>query len=204
MKDNRTYYGWNMVIVAADDNYPYLGWQVNSNSYIWYIAGYYPQFYNQTNGTGLDGNFSINVNNTNGTVILNIDGTTVQATSTGNHYHAHHTFSSGGTYPYYWSSYGNGTNENYGVSETSNYVIVLNNNEEIIKENSINSLVTTIKYLGLLFFAIILVIIILIMNYSVTGEGYELLESDLVGNILKGVMFILIAVLIITVIVGLI
>lgn len=75
------------------------------------------------NGIGL---FNVTLNNTNGTVILNINGTNVTATNvTANVYNASYTFIgySGGSYSYKWYSFGNDSNTQMGTSATQTYVV---------------------------------------------------------------------------------
>ncbi|MCK4650232.1 LamG domain-containing protein, partial [Candidatus Pacearchaeota archaeon] len=88
----------------------------------------YPQFSNywDDNESLLDsgtGHFNVTVLNTNGTVILEINGTNTTATNVSNLFNVSYVFSSGGTYPYKWHSWGNGTNANYNVSVERNYVV---------------------------------------------------------------------------------
>ncbi|MCK5450105.1 DUF285 domain-containing protein [Candidatus Pacearchaeota archaeon] len=89
----------------------------------------YPTFSNywDDNATFNDsgtGHFNVTVENTNGTVLLEINGNNITATNLSfNIYNVSHTFSSGGTYPYKWHSWGNGTSEKYNVSEERNYII---------------------------------------------------------------------------------
>lgn len=110
------------------DNY---GTVTNSTQLITY--GNTPIFSNQTdnNGTLINsgtGQFNVSVNQTNGTVILNIDNTNITATTSDNVvYLASHTFSSAGNYPYYWSSYGSGVYANYNQSDVGTYTIILSN-----------------------------------------------------------------------------
>lgn len=89
----------------------------------------YPIFYNywDNNATltssGL-GKFNITVNNTNGTVILNINGQTILATNlTNNIYNASYNFSSSGIYIYNWTAYGNGTSHNINISQNRYYTV---------------------------------------------------------------------------------
>jgi hypothetical protein len=91
----------------------------------------YPQFPNywDNNGSLLDfgiGLFNVTVTSTNGTVWLEIDGTNITATNksgSATRFNATYTFSSAGTYPYIWHSWGNGTSKNYNVSETRSYTV---------------------------------------------------------------------------------
>lgn len=73
-----------------------------------------------SSGTAL---FNVTVANTNGTVVLNINGNSYSATNlTANVYNTSVTLSSG-TYLYNWSAYGNGTNKNLNVSENRYYTV---------------------------------------------------------------------------------
>jgi hypothetical protein len=76
----------------------------------------YPQFssYSDNNatlyGSGL-GLFNVSIVNTNGTVLLEINGTNRTATLiSGNIYTANYSFGTNGTYNYKWHSWGNGIN----------------------------------------------------------------------------------------------
>ena len=72
-------------------------------------------------GTGL---FNVTVDNTNGTVLLEINNTNITATNiSGNAYNASYSFTSNGTYSYKWHAWGNGTSNNYNVSETISYAV---------------------------------------------------------------------------------
>jgi len=87
----------------------------------------YPSFSNywDNNGTLLDsgtGLFNVTLLSTNGTVYLNINGSQVIAKNeTANVYNASYDFAEAGTYAYNWTSYGNGTEENYNISELRSY-----------------------------------------------------------------------------------
>jgi hypothetical protein len=90
----------------------------------------YPIFsnYDDNNATLIDsgiGIFNVTVINTNGTVILEIDGTNITATNLStNVYNSSYTFSSPGVYPYRWHSWGNGTSANYNVSNEQSYAVI--------------------------------------------------------------------------------
>jgi hypothetical protein len=72
-------------------------------------------------GTGL---FNVTVENTNGTVLLEINGTNIIATNySENKYNASYEFIQAGVYEYKWHSWGNGTNENHNFSETRYYTV---------------------------------------------------------------------------------
>ena len=89
----------------------------------------YPTFSNLVDdnstliGSGT-GHFNVTVIGTNGTVLLNIDGTNVTATNTTRDvYNVSYVFSSANTYPYHWASYGNGSSHNFNVSQTNYYTV---------------------------------------------------------------------------------
>jgi len=72
-------------------------------------------------GIGL---FNVTINNTNGTVLLEINNTNITATNlTSNVYNASYNFTSSGVYVYRWHSWGNGTNNNYNKSGDLNYIV---------------------------------------------------------------------------------
>jgi len=89
----------------------------------------FPIFLNEwdDNGTLFDsgtGHFNVTILNTNGTVFLNINGTSIVATNLSlNVYSASYFFSGSGDYPYSWSSWGNGTLENYNISSERIYTV---------------------------------------------------------------------------------
>lgn len=69
--------------------------------------------------------FNVTIENTNGTVFLQINNTNYTATNlTSNVYNVSVNLSSNGTYSYYWGGWGNGTNHLYNVSELKYYVIL--------------------------------------------------------------------------------
>ena len=89
----------------------------------------YPQFSNYydnnasliDSGTGL---FNVTVTHTNGTVILHINGSDIEATNlTADIYNASYDFTSAGVYPYNWTAYGNGTNNNLNTSDLRSYTV---------------------------------------------------------------------------------
>jgi len=89
----------------------------------------YPQFssYWDDNATLVGsgtGHFNVTIENTNGTVWLEINGTNITATNlTLDVYNASYDFTTNDTYTYRWHSWGNGTDENYNVSDDRNYVV---------------------------------------------------------------------------------
>ena len=88
----------------------------------------YPVFSNYSDNNGTLNNsgiglFNATIENTNGTVFLEINNTNITATNVSNVYNANYSFTSNGTYNYKWHSWGNGTDHNYNVSETRNYVV---------------------------------------------------------------------------------
>jgi hypothetical protein len=75
----------------------------------------------QTGGTGL---FNVTLMNTNGTVILTYNNTNYTASNNsgdGTRFNVTLTGLTNGTYPYNWSSYGNGTSHNYNISNVRTY-----------------------------------------------------------------------------------
>lgn len=89
----------------------------------------YPQFsnYQDNNGTLIDsgtGQFNVTVTSTNGTVLLNINGSIIEATNlTASVYNASYVFSSGGVFTYNWTAYGNGTLHNQNISVNREYTV---------------------------------------------------------------------------------
>ena len=91
----------------------------------------FPQFNNywDNNGSLLDGGlglFNVTVTNTNGTVLLEINGVNVTATNKSGDpavFNATYTFSSAGVYPYKWHSWGNGSSHNYNKSIERSYTV---------------------------------------------------------------------------------
>ena len=89
----------------------------------------YPSFSNywddnaslSNSGTG---HFNVTVANTNGTVLLEINGQNITAKNlTANMYNATYYFSSSGTYTYRWHSWGNGTYGEHNVSSDQSYTV---------------------------------------------------------------------------------
>ena len=89
---------------------------------------YYPQFSNYVDnnqtliGPGL-ALFNVTVNNTNGTVLLQINNSNYTATNAGSNIFTVAINLSNGTYNYIWYAFGNGTNARLNNSPTINYVI---------------------------------------------------------------------------------
>jgi len=70
--------------------------------------------------------FNITLENTNGTVWLNFDGTDYYATNVSNLFEVDVGQLSVGSYEYNWSSYGNGTDSLFNSTLTSSYTIQIN------------------------------------------------------------------------------
>ena len=92
------------------------------------VDSVYPIFSNYSDDTGTligvgTGYFNVTVENTNGTVYLNINGVQVQASNTSNIYNATYTFTNSGSYSYNWTAYGNGTLHNLNTSTNQSYVV---------------------------------------------------------------------------------
>ena len=89
----------------------------------------YPIFYdysddNSTLVSNGIGSINVSVNSTNGTVILNINHTTIQATNlSANLYNVSYNFLSSGVYEYNWTSYGNGTSHLVNTSLSRFYTV---------------------------------------------------------------------------------
>lgn len=88
-----------------------------------------PQFYNywddnaSVEGYGV-GNFNVSVNDTNGTVFLQIDGNDIVATNLfSNVYNVSYNFTDDGTYSYKWYSWGTGVGDFYNESPSFDYVV---------------------------------------------------------------------------------
>jgi hypothetical protein len=132
---------YNVSVSLANGTYPYYWWAYgsgagalfNSTDYFYYSVlddVTYPTFSNfwDNNGTLTDAGlaqFYVNLTNTNGNVFLNINGSDFPAynTTAWNVYNTSVTLING-TYPYYWWSYGNGTNHNYNDTGTYRWYIV--------------------------------------------------------------------------------
>lgn len=88
----------------------------------------YPSYFDywDNNATLIDEGyalFNVTINNTNGTVILEINGTNYTAQNiTANVYNVS-VFLTSGAYPYYWGAWGNGTIEYYKISDIRYYFI---------------------------------------------------------------------------------
>ena len=119
--------GSNTWIVYANDT----AGNINFSSVTFFIDlsdTNYPQFseYYDNNASLVDGGtgaFNVTVQDTNGTVILNINNINITATNlTSNVYNASVNLTTG-TYAYYWFSYGNGTLNNYNSSALRYYTV---------------------------------------------------------------------------------
>jgi|GEM_PF-2042048 len=76
------------------------------------------------------GEFNVTVKDTNGTVILHINGTHILATNlTAYVYNVSFNFEKNGTYLYNWTAYGNGTKYNLNISANRDYTV--NNSDTI-------------------------------------------------------------------------
>jgi hypothetical protein len=125
---NKTFI-WN---IGCRDNQNQLGFASANRTVIlnWSaVDNSYPLFSNYWDnnaslvGSGM-GLFNVTIQNTNGTVILEINNTNITATNlTANVYNASYNFTSNGTYAYKWHSWGNGTSHNYNVSATRSYTV---------------------------------------------------------------------------------
>jgi hypothetical protein len=89
----------------------------------------YPEFssYWDTNGSLIDSGtayFNTTIVRTNATAFLEIDGTNYTASNTtSTAFNVSVSMSSGGTYAYYWGSWGNGTDNNYNTSVLRYYTV---------------------------------------------------------------------------------
>ncbi len=89
----------------------------------------YPTFssYWDNNGSLINsgiGLFNVTLNNTNGTVFLEINNTNVSATNlTANVYNVSYNFTGNGTYNYKWISWGNGSNHLLNISDVRSYIV---------------------------------------------------------------------------------
>jgi len=101
---------WNITITESPDTtYPVFSEYGDNNGTL------------NNSGTGL---FNVTLLNTNGTVLLEINNTNITATNhTENIYNVSYAFTSNGTFSYKWHSWGNGSNNNYNVSETRGYTV---------------------------------------------------------------------------------
>lgn len=97
----------------------------------------YPQFSDYWDNSGtLTGSgtalFNVTVENTNGTVFLDINGRNYTAKNlTRNRYNVTVTLSSSGTYDYYWSSFGNGTSHLFNISPVMSYTVNSQENDNL-------------------------------------------------------------------------
>jgi len=136
---------WNSTCVAAGTNWTNLVsiegsniWTVycndsanniNSSSITFFKDITFPTFSDYADNSGAltsSGTawFNATILNTNGTVFLQINNANYTApNSTANVYNVSVNLSSAGTYSYYWLSWGNGTNKNFNISTTRNYVV---------------------------------------------------------------------------------
>lgn len=89
----------------------------------------YPVFFNFSdnnntlNGSGV-GLFNVSINNTNGTVLLEINSSNYTATNiSGNLFNASFNFTTNGTYSYKWHAYGNGSSSLFNSSSNRSYFV---------------------------------------------------------------------------------
>jgi hypothetical protein len=116
----------------------------------------YPQFFSywDNNKTIIDsgvGIFNVSVNNTNGTVKLEINGGNITMTNrTRSDYNATFTFSYGKVYTYKYWSYGNGTSQFINVSPTMNYQVNISCiiNGTVSLSNAVNHCANLTFYTG--------------------------------------------------------
>gem|GEM_PF-3315890 len=78
---------------------------------------------NTVNGQGV-GHFNVTVNNTNGTVLLEINNTNITATNlTTIKFNTSYAFITNNTYTYKWHAWGSGPDNNYNASDTKYYFV---------------------------------------------------------------------------------
>ena len=88
-------------------------------------------------------------------------------TPTGIVYHAQHTFTSPGNYPYYWSSYGSGVYANYNQSDVGMYTIILSNPITGSSDMLTNSILSVLLgVLGLLAISVCVLVVFKFVNDS--------------------------------------
>jgi hypothetical protein len=144
---NESWYSWDglnktyeesEVVIMPDGVYNLTVWANDSLGNLAYelvefeIDTIYPLFsnYQDNNGTlfgsGL-GLFNVSVENTNGIVLLDINNVNISAVNlVDNIFSVNYELFQNGTYEYKWHSWGNGTKENYNISETREYVVNYN------------------------------------------------------------------------------
>jgi hypothetical protein len=125
-------------IAIDSSDYIYLSGYKGSIPYNYYTIKYntgiisdtiYPLFsdYSDNSGTLTSSGtawFNASIKNTNGSALLQINNANYTArNSTANVYNVSANFSSAGTYNYRWISWGNGTNNNFNISESRSYVV---------------------------------------------------------------------------------
>jgi len=97
--------------------------------YFRFILRVYPQFsgYWDNNGTIFNfgiGVFNVSVVNSNGTVLLEINGTNYSAVNVGGDVYSVNVALTTGKHSYRWHSWGNGQSKDYNVSSTRNYTVL--------------------------------------------------------------------------------
>jgi len=139
------------------------------------------------NGTGL---FGVTVENTNGSVYLEIDGQNITASNVSNIYNATHEFTASGTYPYSWHSWGNGTQHIYTSSDTRNYKVKAYSVVNI----GIGQFGITTPNMILLFSMIVIWLVVIIMQFTlkipILGV-FQLIIGLFIGVILSSVHILL-------------
>ena len=140
MATNSTAYVYNTTFFLVNGTYNY-NWSSYGNgtshllnysiqrSYTLNPDVQYPQFSNYWDNNATitqsgTGRFNVTLLNTNGTVLLYINGTNYTASnSTSNVYNTSAPFVTGGSYDYYWISWGNGTLHKYNQSSLRSYYV---------------------------------------------------------------------------------
>jgi len=117
--------GSNTIIVWVNDTSN----NQNSTAITFTIDLLYPTFsiYKDNNSTLIDSGtawFNVTINNTNGTVILEIEGTNYTASNTTEKvYNVSVSMSASGTDAYYWGAWSNGSAHNYNASVIRYYTV---------------------------------------------------------------------------------
>ncbi|VVB78203.1 Uncharacterised protein [uncultured archaeon] len=142
---NNLSYDYSTDFMLLDGTYNYIAYandsagNLNQTSVIFNVDTSHPQFFNfSSNNASLIGSgvafFNITANNTNGTVILNINGASIYARSVSpNVYSANYTFSANNTFIYNWTAYSNGTSCLQSLSPNQYYTI---NNTDVVNPNA--------------------------------------------------------------------
>jgi len=111
--DEANYFNFSYEFVEEDTSYPQF------NNVVFNIT-------NNSEYNSLTYLANATITNTNGTSGLEFNGINYSSTNLSSVFSSELSELAAGSYPYYWWSYGNGTNNNFNSSETNQYIVLIN------------------------------------------------------------------------------